>query len=294
VDSVRSKGKVRGPIEFRPPEITHADVIQERLLSNLFPVKKLPSIIYSSPTFVRTEPEVFDALVSDEVKKLPPFILKRTKLYSFDNLKKSDSPFSSIVFPNEIIGKSVEEWMEKEDKKRDLIRLLNLSIRKYLLDRPNIWYDRKHRRFVCLLKDEKDNYFSWRPKEKFSRRVLAKRVYGKNRRLLYCMHQSADLRFMSIDDEIFLKIEPTFTFTQDGYKPFRSERLASLMSRWIPKEFNELYLNHALFWAKYLSKLDNVITIPVGEERIVIDTSPVITRMSVGILAEKETETRSV
>jgi len=293
VDSVRSKGKVCAPIEFKPPEIPSPDTVQERLLSNLFPVKQLPSIIYSSSTSVRTEPEVFDALLSEGVKTLPPFILKRNRLYSFANLKKSDSPFLPIISPHEIIEENVEEWMKDKDKKRDLMRLLNLSIRKYLLDRPNMRYDKVHRRFICLLKNGRDNYFTWRPKEKFTRRALAKRVYGKNRRLLYCMHQSTDLRFMSIDDKIYLKIEPTFTFTQDGYEPFRSEKLASYMSRWIPKQFNELYLNQMVFWAKYLSKLDYVITIYVGDQRVVIDTTPMMTQMNVGISVKKITQIRS-
>ena len=58
------------------------------------------------------------------------------------------------------------------------------------------------------------------------------------------------------------------------------------MSRWIPRQYNESYLNLVRFWAKYLSKLDTVITISAGDQRIVVDTQPAMTKIMVGISKE--------
>jgi len=284
ITQVRSKGGYHPPwAEFKPPEIPKVDRIPEVLLSNLFPLIELPSTVFSSPTYVRTESEVFGILKNT---KIPPFILKRKKIYTFDNLSLSKSPFLPIIFKNNVSKEKIDEWIKNKDKRNDLIRLLNLSLRNYLLERPYITYDRKHRRFICLLKEGKNHYFSWRARERFSRKALAKKVYGKNKQLLYCMHQAASLRFIFIDDKIFLKIEPTVVFTEDGSKPFRYEKIASLMSRWIPKQFNEVYLNLVRFWAKYLSKLGTMITIPTGNQRIIISSEPAITKINVGISRE--------
>jgi hypothetical protein len=69
---------------------------------------------------------------------------------------------------------------------------------------------------------------------------------------------------MYIDKSLFLKIEPTKVFTHDGFEPIRKEKLASLMSLYLSKEYNSAYLSSVRFWAKFLSKLDVEISIPVG------------------------------
>jgi len=277
-------GFLRSWAEFKPPESPKVDEVPERLFSNIFPVKELPRIIFSSPTQMRTEPEVFKSINNNV--EVPPFILKRKRLYTFHDIKSPDSPFLPIISKNNIHEEKVDEWIENNDTRNDLIRLLNLSLRVFLLERHYIKYDKRHRRFICLLKDGRSHYFRWRARERFSSKALAKEVYGKDGQLLYCMHQAASLRFIFIDDKVFLKIEPTVVFTKDGHKPFRYERLASLMSRWIPRQYNESYLNLVRFWAKYLSKLDTVITISAGDQRIVIDTQPAMTKIMVGISKE--------
>jgi hypothetical protein len=93
---------------------------------------------------------------------------------------------------------------------------------------------------------------------------------------------------MLVDSSLFLKIEPTKVFTYDGFKPIRKKKIASLMSRYLSKEYNSAYLSSVRFWAKFLSKLDVKISIPVGSQLIEIDTNPVGTQLPVGI-ADKET-----
>lgn len=92
---------------------------------------------------------------------------------------------------------------------------------------------------------------------------------------------------MLLDNNIFLKIEPTMTFTYDGYRSIRSSKLATLISRYLSKQYNTDYLSLVRFWGKFLSKLDVTISIPVGAEAIEIDSRPIETPVSVGIAKEK-------
>ena len=284
IDQVQSEGKAVIK-EITPPEIPHPDKQQELLMSNLFPIIKYPSTIYTAPTDIRTEPEAFKQL-GDEISTYP-FILKNKRLYTFHNLKSPSSPFKPIISTNEILEEPALEWIKNGAKRNDLIRLLNLALRIYCRER-GIRYDKKHRRYICLLKEDgKDNTFSWRAGSKTVQRTIAKKVYNKQGNLLYCRHYAADLRFMFLDGDIFLKIEPTITFTSDGYRPFRLDKLASLMSRWLPKQYNSTYLLLVRFWAKYLSRLDITISIPAGGQKIEVATTPITVPIEVGITKEK-------
>lgn len=93
---------------------------------------------------------------------------------------------------------------------------------------------------------------------------------------------------MFLDDDIFLKVSPTMTFTYDGYRSIRSAKLASLMSRYLSKQYNSQYLNLVRFWSKFLSKLDVLISIPAGKESIVVESEPMAAPVDVGIKRGRE------
>jgi hypothetical protein len=267
---------------FEPPESPSVDRVEEQLLSNLFLVKTYPSTIFASPTNIRKVSEAY-SIIGSRVRDYP-FLPKDKKLYTFENLKDPSSIFRSIIVSDQVEEEPSSEWLKDEDKKNSLVYLLNLALRKYCQKRE-LHYD-KQERFECQLKDGKNNVFSWRAGSRFVPRTVARQKFGKNKQLLYCTHYAAYLKFMFIENNLFLRIEPTITFTWDGYHPIRSRKLLTLMSRYLPKQWNSAYLNMVRFWAKYLSKLDVVIRIPAGEQTIEIATDPAITSMTVGIKRE--------
>ena len=282
---VQIRGKaIRPRVQFEPPKPPSADEIGEHLLSNLFPVKKYPSTIFASPTSVRYIREVYGKLGREIEKHL--FLPKNKKLYTFDNLRKPSSPFLPIISKDEITEEKVSDWICDANKRNDLMYLFNLALRKYCKNR-GLHYDKKHDRFVCLLRNGRTNFFRWRPETRFITRRIAECVKGKEGNILYCRHYAASLRFMLLENVLFLKIEPTLTFTYDGYRSIRSPKLASLMSRYLSKQYNSEYLSLVRFWGKFLSRLDVTISIPVGERTIETSSSPIATPVSVGIAKEK-------
>jgi len=282
---VQIRGKaIRPRVQFEPPEPASVDEIEEHLLSNLFPVKKYPSTIFASPTSVRYIGEVYGKLPREIEKH--PFLPRNRKLYTFDDLRQSSSPFLPIISKDEIAKEKVSDWIYDENKRNDLMYLFNLALRKYCQNR-GLHYDKKHDRFVCLLRNGKTNLFRWRPETRFVTRRLAECVKGKEGNVLYCRHYAASLRFMLLDNDLFLKIEPTMTFTYDGYRSIRSPKLASLMSRYLSKQYNSEYLSLVRFWGKFLSKLDVMISIPLEGRAIETSSSPIATPVSVGIAKEK-------
>lgn len=286
INRVKIRGKAVGTqVEFEPLEPRIASEIEEELLSNLFPVKKHPVTIFVSPTNIGSAKEVYEQL-GRKINGLP-FLPKNKKLYTFDDLKDSSSPFLPIVSQNQVTEENVTDWIQDSTKRNDLMYLFNLGLRKYCESR-GMFYDKKHHRLVCLLKDGRTNSFRWRPGTRYVTREIATCVKGEEGNILYCKHYAADLRFIFLDYDIYLKISPTMTFTYDGYEPIRSRKLASLMSRYLSKQYNSQYLSSVRFWGKFLSRLDVTISIPVGKESIEIESEPVGTPISVGIKNGRE------
>jgi hypothetical protein len=285
LETVKSQGKVVGKaFEFQPPQPRLPDIREERLLSNLFSVVEYPSIIFSGNTLIRKDAEVFWTLGNSVEGH--PFLLRNKRIYVFDNLRKPSSLFSKVISKDGITEEKTTNWLEDASRKDDLKRLLNISLKIYCEKTRGLFFDRDHSRFVCLLRNGKNNTFSWRSESRLSRRVVAKRICGKNGDLLFCVHYAADLRFVSIGKKIFLKIEPTMVFTYDGYEPIRSMKLARLMSLYLSKQYNNAYLGQVRFWAKYLSRLDIFITIPSGEQMIKVNVNPASAPIHFGIADE--------
>lgn len=161
---------------FEPPEPPSVDRVEEQLLSNLFLVKTYPSTIFASPANIRKVSEAYSVIgpkVGDH-----PFLPKDRKLYTFENLRNPSSIFRSVIAIDQVTEEQASEWLKVEDKKNSLVYLLNLALRKYCQKR-DLRYDDKHERFVCQLRNGKNNTFSWRAGSKFVTRTIAKRILGK-------------------------------------------------------------------------------------------------------------------
>lgn len=82
------------PYEPAPVVITSscgADVVQERLVCNLFPVVQLPRYVYTGETNLRDKAAVDHAC---NQRSLPAFILKEGKLSTFSPLTRSPDPMA--------------------------------------------------------------------------------------------------------------------------------------------------------------------------------------------------------
>jgi hypothetical protein len=281
IAQIREHGKVAPDArkEHTLPEPKAAETIEENLLSNLFPVVSHPTIIYSSATYARNTRFVFDRL--GENVRNHPFLLKNKRLYAFDDIKEASSVFAPLTDKRDVTEEYASNWLQNDYKRNDIIYLLNLTIQKYCEKRKMI-YDKRHDRFVCLLDNGKDSVFTWRAGTRYVTRRIAKRVFSSQNELIFCVHYAARLNFLYLNRSLFLRIDPTKVFTEDGVNPINRDELAKLMSLYLSKEWNNLYLNSVRFWAKLLSRLDMNIHIPAEKQTIEISTSPYSTKMPVG------------
>ena len=283
---VKVRGKTIGDqTRFEPPQPRVPDKIHETLYANLFPVVSYPKEVFVSSTFIRQRSSLYKRL-GGKISSYA-FLPKGGKLYTFDDVRDQDSPFRSVISNDQISVENTKDWIVNGDRNVDLISLLNHALREYCRTR-GLDYDRRHDRFVCSLREGESRVFTWRRGRsgRRSSREMAKLMKGRDGRVLFGKHYAAGLRFFLFDECLFLRIAPTMTFTSDGYTPIRSKKLASLMSRYLSKQYNSAYLDLVRFWGKFLSKRDIVISIPTGGSPIEIDSSPASIGVDVGIARE--------
>lgn len=282
--SVRGKA-IGDQARFEPPQPRLPDQIRETLHSNLFPVVDYPEHIFVSSTFIKTRASAYRRL-GRKISSYA-FLPKRNKLYTFHDVRDPESPFKPVISDNKISIEKTTDWFVDDEKIIDLISLFNHALREYCRTR-GLEYDQRHSRFVCSLGEGESRVFTWRRRigGRRSQRVMAQLMKGQDGRVLFGKHYAARLRFFVFDGRLFLRIAPTMTFTSDGYAPIRPSKLASLMSRYLSKQYNSAYLDHVKLWGKFLSKRDTRISIPTGGPLIKVDSSPMSIEIDVGIAEE--------
>jgi len=224
--------------------------------------------------------------VVDKIPEYLSYILKEKKLFSFDNPRRA-SPFTQIITNDDFIEQTSESWRKDEAKKRDFIRLLNFALRPFC-ERRGLYYDNRHRRYMCLLFQGRDNVFRWRSRTRESIRRVARAIHSSDGTLLFYRHYTARLAFILIDNELFLKIEPSITLTSDGFQQLNRDKLVRFTTSGLRRQFNKQYLNYVRFWARYLSQRSLRLSIPAGEGVIEVDTIPAGTDTEVGIAGDRE------
>ena len=107
LNHVEIRGKAVGvQRKVEPPKPRTAIETEEQLVSNLLPIKKYPGTIFVSPTTIRNAREAYQKL-GRKIKELP-FLPKNKKLYAFDDLRSSLSPFQSIISRDEVVEEKVD------------------------------------------------------------------------------------------------------------------------------------------------------------------------------------------
>ena len=99
----------------------------------------------------------------------------------------------------------------------------------------------------------------------------------------FAAHRAVFFKFELIGDEIFLLIDPQWTFTEDGYTPVRGKNMNILSNKWRTKEHNSSFLRDVLFWVNFLAKDNKRLEINEGPVLISINRNPIEVSMSVGI-----------
>jgi len=301
----RSSGQPVPPVgspEYFAKPLEFAESVHEQLASNLFPVKSFPGTIWKAESKTTSIGQVYSHLGKlISAHPLPTFVLRKGNLYCFYDLTDKSCPFLGLVSDPVSIGREeTKVWMADPDKRNWLLELLNRAgVNK--CENLGLYFDRMRVRTFFLPDNGHDRTIEWDTGKRRSKRTVVKRYQRGTTGEYFWSHQSAVIRFTAIDNLLFLRIEPGWTFTSDGVTPLPQKRMTSISSRWMFDEYNPSLFYNLRFWTYILSEGQRRLAIDAGKAIIEVETTPATTEMNYGIdgdhfsvekmyeVAEKET-----
>ena len=286
-----SIGPVREPYSA-PLVVTsavEADRVEERLISNLLPVLELPRVVYGSPTPLRKKSELGD--LSNRTSH-PPFLLRSEKLFTFSDLRKSDSVFLPVIDSSRIEIEEFKSWFGT-DRQGWAVELLNLHLKESAYRRYLRFDGKSHRFFFAPYKDNPKR-IGWcvggKPATReVTARHTATRLTAEGTKERYQFgwrHQGIRANFIHLPMGLFLRVEPTWLLTTDGRVPRGGPRVGPILSRWLNQERNGQILRSVRFWALVLARGQREIRMPTGQEPVRIGLTPARGLMGYGIMAD--------
>lgn len=226
----------------------------ELLFTNLLHVNSFAPNIYIAETKYRKPGEIWQKLKSMGVKVGGEWILANKKIVSFQNL--DEYPFHQICDLGSLETFESAEWSETDDddKKKDFVRLLNLSLRERTHLQGLRFEEKFEYYFFPFIGNFKTRRIEYQSIQRRTRREVFKQYTKKNDlpQRAYCRHSAFKGFFQRYKNQWYLEITPTYHFTSDGIRTdrFRENRLKGIKRL----ERNPGVLGHLLMWISYLRR----------------------------------------
>jgi hypothetical protein len=265
-----------------------AERVNELIVTNLLPVTELPSVLQSADTTMRRKSEI-GALT--EKRKVPPFILREGKLYTFSDLHDIENPLDAAIDAKSIRDVHLSNWFADEAKKRWAVELLNLVFRQHCWDRY-LRFDKDGQRFFFQPYKGEPKRITWSLNGKRVREVttrhfgMRKGQDGTPEKFPFgWRHQAIRAEFVHLPMGLFLRITPTYMLTgEDGKTPRGGPRVGPILSQWLNQERNGQVLRSIRFWSLVLTRGNKEeLIIATGNEKLRISLSPASGSMDFGI-----------
>lgn len=256
------------------------DRIKENLYTNMFKVVELPTHVseVEIPTNIR-----FSYFETKGIPHVRPWRSK--KIYSFCDLNQE--PFQKYIIEGSSCMHLIGDFLESQDKRNLLIRLLNSEMRNSALEK-GLRYDRYDKNVYFYPTDEPERYETWQGRYRKTPKQVARKIWVSESKRSLFVHDAALISLHFIGDTIYLVILPKIVLTHDGYDTIRSFREGPVKTRLLYNEFNDIYLNLVLFWISRFKLYPRQENIEL-DGRIVISAEPVTAKLGVGIRKDRPT-----
>ena len=217
----------------------------DTLFSNLLPVVDYPRRLFRASTKVRDP-----AIVWDELNRLPDlakpeWLLHDGYIYAFHDL--TFSPWEHVCTASTAQNLATNDFANSDDPNRRYVflRMVGTCLEQIL-----------YRQGVRYCKHERHHYFR-STSELTERKVGGLSVFKgypsktTPNRIAYYRHRAAELGFVRFDCRWYVEINPTYRFTQDGWKrsKFAEQRLRGIKQQ---ERQNKTHLRQVRLWEEVL------------------------------------------
>jgi hypothetical protein len=235
---------------------------KETLVSNLFPLSKLPNEIYRGNTDLETKERIFRFLedIPVRLERVPRFVLREGKIMTFSNLKDGTNPLRPVVNSDTLDTVATKDLMADKDKYKWVISLLNSCLRKHCEQRGMRYHADSERYYYAMTSGEKRRREPYTVGTRNYRRTVAKYDYSLEKTLV--VHNAVHLDFTTLGQQIFLLVMPELVFTSDGSTVVSDSFTARRSTQLLHNQYNDTILKAIRFWvSKITSPPDNLIRV---------------------------------
>ena len=251
-----------------PPRISFEQ--QERLYSNLLPVKQLPKTM----AFAETRRSSYQRVKEEIAGYTPPFCIHENFLYTLSDLRHDLNVLRDFCDIGTIDDYPTSKWMDDDELRKNLVFMFNQLLGSHCY-RCGLAYNPDFGRtyFPRETDDDADTRFvrTWtspRTKREAPPRAVAQ--YYEYGALRFWRHLAAEFHFLRIGRKWFLQVVPKYLFTEDGKTPCDPELVGPYTTRLKAMEHNPQVLNHVLFWAHTLAGGHNRIEMTLFHEPLIV------------------------
>lgn len=271
------------------------DKQKELLVSNLFPVLRIPDNIFLAKSDLKRRKDVFEMIRGSDP---PPFGFieegrgnETGTILSFANPKMNEL---KAILSDEIVRTVTADYC-LSNLYTTFIDLLNRCNTKHA-KAIGLFYDYKSR--------TKKNFFLPNDQEPVRRvRSYNSSIKRKGRIVVkfmgegepFYIHRSCKTTFTTIENKLYLRIIPGWHFTTNGMDPVDKRRMGSLSAQWMNLERNRAVLDDLRFWVRVYAngiekdviKSDNaLIAMDTGGGLIQISIIPALASIGAGIYGD--------
>ncbi len=257
------------------------DRIQETLYSNLFEVVKIPEVIWTAST---KPPEKVKPRRPDEILYRAVYVRWGGKMLTFDDLSRPESPLGHLIDPASVEKQELNPWLADPDRQRIIIFLLNKEIC-FLAESLGFFHEPKREKFYYPCQRESRTEI-WVPRYKSSSKLtVAQRIFAQQLGRFIYWHVAVIAHFVSLEDRLFLALNPTIQLTNDGMRAIFGQDEGTVITRLTYNRYNSSYLNSLLFWISKLAGGQDAISLAQGGVKV--STKTMESRIGVGIMSDR-------
>ena len=255
------------------PEV--ASLVEEVVLGNLFPVS-LPTRLYSDFAKTTSYSEIRQSITGNF---RTPFVLNGGRLYSF--VSPDREPFRSVVAGSGKREERTADVLRDPERRRHVTWLCNDALRERCYELRLRTPPGAREPYYPVVAPGQSRTFSW---GKGAPLTIAKVTEGEKP---LGVHHAASMRFIIVDDEMHLLVEPKYFFTTDGYNPVPGRQAGRYSVQWGNREGNRVVLRRLLMWPRLLAGgPGDVLLRTGGSEQIKVAAAPRFGRTNQGVLGD--------
>lgn len=224
------------------------DTIDEVLYTNLYEVEKLPHI-FSAPTSYSSR----QSIAQDLECKMPTCVIFSNRLYTPTDISGEESTLRRAVDTSDIRVVNEGFWLGDENYKKLLTRLLTLHACHFCAS-LGLSFDAIGKKYYGKINEVTPKSITWIPNVNQSRRMLIL-PYKKGKKIYFYRHRSLKLSYRMLDRQVFLQVDPSWTFTSDGSAVIEDRKRRAVLNTRIQSQIrNGAQFAEQKFWAWLLSR----------------------------------------